>query len=98
MRLGFSAIAVVVYLATPLYAGAQTFVGAGVGASVQTEGRRDCPYLCGPLGGSGIGATITAGRWITPRIGGGVEVSLGGALQGTQTQRVFGGTFDFVTD
>jgi hypothetical protein len=60
----------------------------------QAEGRSDCPYLCGPLGGSGVGASAGAGVWVTPRLAVVIEATRGAVLEGPQQIRVAAGYLD----
>ena len=70
------------------------FVTAAGIVSAQSEGQRDCPYLCGPLGGAGLGATFAAGRRVTSRLSIGMEVTFAGVISGPQQIRVSGGSLD----
>jgi hypothetical protein len=53
----------------------------------QAAGRRDCPYLCGPLGGRGIGASLGLGVHGTDRLALVFEVARAARLEGRQHVR-----------
>jgi hypothetical protein len=87
-----------VILAAAAPAPAQTFVGAAVGASTQGEGASDQPYLGPPFGGAS-GAVVAMADFAPARnVAAGGEVSLAGAITGTQSQRASGGSNTFVSE
>lgn len=86
--------AVVFLLVTSVPATAQTtgepsrYVSAGLLFSTQPLGKSDCPYLCGPLGGTAFpGIAVGAAGRLDDRWVLGVEVSRGAALTGRQAVR-----------
>lgn len=55
--------------------------------TAQAGGRRDCPYLCGPLGGRGIGASLGLGVYGRGRLALVFEVARAARLEGRQQVR-----------
>jgi len=66
-------------------------------ASVQGQGKSDCPYLCGPFDGRALGTVIGIQTPTTAATQFVFEVSLPRSIQGEQSWRVPGGSLSGVT-
>lgn len=73
--------------------GPAAYLSGGVLVSMQPDGNSDCPYLCGPLGGTAWGVTIGGGARVREHLTAGAELSVGGTLTASQALRVSGGDF-----
>ncbi len=77
---------------------AQTFVHIAAGASTQSEGANDQPYLGPPFGGTSGALIAGVDRAAARNVAFGGEVSFAAAISGTQTQRASGGANAFVSE
>lgn len=91
------ALVAFVVLGTATDARAQVSLGTAVGASTQTGGKSDLPYLGPPFGGTSTAVLGMVDVAVASNVTVGGEASLATAIDGTQSQRAPGGANSFVS-